>query len=284
VTTDHPPVVISGGYAYRFLEPGDEAQVLELLRGSLDWDDADVTDWRWKHADRPGFSAEDVVVALDTAGEIVACFHSAIVSLHLGDGLVTRVSLDGDFVVHQDHRGSNIPTPALQLNDERFLREQVTLRGGFTTEELNRRFYNKRYGYVFVPPSSTNFKRPLTVQALRPAVDKLGVRYLQGRALSARLATSPLRVNCRISGLAVCHVELRTDGFVLYEGPTTTAQLSLTVPYRVIAARAVSLPRYARNTLSDLVLGRIRVAGLWKHRRRVAGLAAAVVRDRLRRG
>jgi hypothetical protein len=281
--TDDLSAARAGGYSYRFFEPGDEGHILELLRGSLNWDEADLGDWQWKHLHRPGFSPEDVVVVLDPGGDIIACFHSAILALHLGDGLVTCASVDGDFVVDPRHRGSNIPTPALQLNDARLLRAGVTLRGGFTTEELNRRFYNKRYGYVFVPPSSSNYRRLLTVAALRPAVEKLGARLVRGRAVSALLGATPLQVNLRIATMPPCHVELRADGFDLREGTHPDVPLTLTVPYRLIAARAVTAPRLLRNVATDLALGRIRASGLWRSRHLWPGLAAAVLRDKLRR-
>ena len=271
-----------GDYRYRSYAPGDENEILELLRGSLDWTELGTPDWLWKHARRPGFRPEDVVVVLSSNDELIACFHSAVLPLSLGKGLVARVSLDGDFVVAPAHRGSDIPTPALEQSNDRLLREGVVLRGGFTTEELNRRFYRRRYGYVFVPSASTSYKRPLTIDALRPALLKLGARLLEGQAFASALRTAPFVVNCRITSLPPCHVELRDDGFFLHEGFDPHAAMRVSAPYRLIAARALTVPRLVRNTAVDLLFGRLRFTGLWRSRRKLSRFAAGMVKDRYR--
>ena len=283
VSTEKQSASDPGTYRFRFYAPGDEKKILQLLRESLSWTDLDTVDWLWKHKRRPGFSREDVVVALTADDEPIACFHSAVLPLSLGNGLVSRVSLDGDFVVAPAHRGSDISTRALQLSNDRFLREGVVLRGGFTTEELNRRFYRKRYGYAFVPSASTSFKRPLTIEALRPAVSKFGERVLGGKALGTCLRTARFVVDCRIASLPASHVELRADGFFLHEGSDPDAAIRITAPYRLIAARALTFPRLLRNTAVDLLVGRLRIAGLWRSRRLLVNTAAAVMKDRLTR-
>jgi hypothetical protein len=268
----------SDDYRYRVYEPGDERAILPLLQESLAWKGMTEQDWRWKHASRPGFTNEDVVT-VSRDGEMVACFHGAVLPLHLGDGLEVLADFDGDFVVAPEHRRKDIPTVAVHLNSERLLDLGVALRGGFTTEALNRRFYQKRYGYVFVPSASLDFRRLLTVEALRPKATRLGARLLGGRRLPAAVGDRPLIANVSVAGLPDCWAELGSEGLVLHDGWSDGAELSVRVPYRLVAARAHTRSRLLAALVADLGRGRVRTTGVVRNRRRLAALAAALVLD-----
>ena len=50
------------------------------------------------------------------------------------------------------------------VTEERLLARGVTLRGGFTSRELNDRFYNKQFGYLFVPSVTRQYRRILIMR------------------------------------------------------------------------------------------------------------------------
>ena len=100
--------------------PGDESEIVRVLRESMPagWDDEVV--WRWKYTKRPGFTAEDVItVKID--GTMVGCYHMAIFPLQLEDGLVVEAGVLSDYAVVPAYRGRGLTILTFDAIQRRFL-------------------------------------------------------------------------------------------------------------------------------------------------------------------
>lgn len=247
----------------RTYSPGDETRIVQILSAShrQGWDDVAV--WRWKHLRRPGFVPEDVVTAF-VDDEMVGCFHGAVLPIRLDPGLEVPMSFDGDFAVLADQRGKGIPNAAHDLTDRDFIRRGIVLRGGFTSRELNERFYHKRYGYVFVRSVDKRFRKFLDVRSLKPKVEALGNRLLANARIRRALAAQPMFIDLNIDRFPPCHLELTDKSFALLEGRASDSQLELRAPYEFLIALSRGRGRLVRAILFDVLRGRLRARGLFR--------------------
>jgi GNAT superfamily N-acetyltransferase len=268
-------------YAVRTYRKGDEDGIVQVLvRCHPDtWgilrDPASY--WRWKHAERPGFRPEDIVV-VEAGGRIVGCFHSAVFPLRVEPGLVMPVSFDGDYAVLPEYRGDGLTARAYELSDPALLRRRVVFRGGFTSHELNQRLY-QHFGYVFVPTVGTYYRKHLRLEGLKERVQRLGGVLLSGPALRRVLDARTVIANVDVSGLPPARVTLGASGFSLEEGFAARADISVRLPYRLLAALGGGVRRAVLPILGSLLGGSLRIRGVW----RLATISAAATQDLLRR-
>ncbi len=259
--------------------PGLEAEIVRVLDLSQrhGWNSEDT--WRWKYSARPGFRPEEVVTA-HTDGRMVACLHTAVLPVKLEDGLEILVSFDGDFAVLPEFRRRGLLFDAYDVTDRRLLARHVSLRGGFTSPELNIRFYQKHFGMVFMPSVTTQFRKHLGLGPLRPRVKALGDALLDRPRIRAALASRPLTVDLRVEGLPDGHLVFAGDGFRLEHGAATTPDLSVRSPYILLATLADSPSSVVKVAIVSLLRGRLRVRGLLRQGPRLLGIIASVLRGR----
>jgi hypothetical protein len=240
------------------------------------WGDEDT--WRWKYAARPGFRPEEVV-AVHADGRMAACLHSAVLPVKIEEGVEILLAFDGDFAVLPGFRGQGLLFDAYDVTDRRLLARHVSLRGGFTSSELNARFYLKHFGLVFIPSVTTLFRKHLGLGPLRPRVQALGGALLERPRFRAALARRPLTVGLRVEGLPDGHLVLGADGFRLEQGAIRTPDLSVRVPYALLAALAGPPRSLLKVALVSLLRGQLRIHGFLRHAPRLLGLLAVVLRD-----
>jgi len=214
--------------------PGDEPVIVALLDAVQRGDWGDEALWRWRHAARPGFRSDEVVLA--TVGDaVVGSFHGAVLPLKLEDGLVVPMSFDGDYAVLPEHRKRDIAVQAHDLTDDRLRARHVVFRGGFTSRELNERLYHRRFGYVFVPGVTTQYRKILGPGPLAPRVVALGESVCMRTAVRRALAR-PLVMALEIPDFPACHMVLAADGFRLERGMAPAPDVKLRVPYQLLAS------------------------------------------------
>ncbi|HWN83456.1 MAG TPA: GNAT family N-acetyltransferase, partial [Candidatus Udaeobacter sp.] len=172
--------------------PGDESVIVAVLNKVQHGAWGSEALWRWRHGGRPGFRSDEVVLAM-VGDELVGSFHSAVLPMKLEDGLVVPMSFDGDYAVLPEYRKRDIVVQAHELTDERLRARQVVFRGGFTSRELNERLYHRRFGYVFVPGVTTQYRKILGPGPLAPRVTALGESICMRTAVRRALA-QPLKV------------------------------------------------------------------------------------------
>ena len=258
--------------------PGDEQQIVNVLRvcHAHSWGKEDGTLWRWKHGERPGFSADDVLVAT-IDGSVVACFHSAVMPLQLEPGLAVPVSFDGDFAVLPECRGQDLSGQAYDITDRRLLEQGVVLRGGFTSRELNEGFYQKRFGYVFVSTAQTTFRKIIALTPLQEKFAKLGNRLLRRGGLRRSLSRRGFVVDILVQDFPPAHIEMKGDAFCLHEGYAAEPDLTVRMPYSVLLG-VVDGPRdLLKHTVGGVLTGRFRVGGLLRSGPRLIAICWALL-------
>jgi hypothetical protein len=232
--------------------------------------------WRWKHSGRPGFEPEDVVtVRID--GEMAACFHVAVMPMQLEDGLVVSMGVGSEYAILPEHRKRGISLKSFDLIARRLLERRVALRGGFTSRELHRRLYQKRFGHIFAPTVTREFRKILGLGPLRrrlePVADRLRTRPRLGRAL----ARVPWIIGLDIEDLPVCHLEASGDGLRLNAGRSERSDLEVQVPYQVLTRVADGTPVFLKSALSSFLARRLRIGGFWRSIPRLLRFLGAVV-------
>ena len=258
---------------------GDEPGIVSVLAQCKDdtWGARGVPDWEWRHTQRPGFVPEDVVVA-EADGQIIGCFHGAVLPIKIDDGLTVPMSYDGDYSVLPDHRGGNITRQAYDLTDNELTARGVALRGGFTTRELNQRFYHKRFGYVFVRTTTTVQSKILSLEPLEQPVRELGARLLARSRVRRALSTERRVIDLNVEGLPACHLTLSGDGIELAGGTAAKPALLVRVPYVVVASIADGFGPTLRALAFASLRGRVRVRGLLEFIPSLARAAGAALR------
>ena len=246
-------------FELRAYRDGDEDSILAVLEQCHADGWGDVAMWHWKHRQRPGFRAEDVRLAV-VDGETVGCFHFSLMPVRLEDGLEVLVSVDGDFGVVPERRRAGIPLALIDLTDPQLRERGAVLRGGFTSEELNDRFYNRNFGQVFIPSVTTQFRKILGPGPLMPRVAALGERLLERPRVRAALRR-PMTVQLVIDGFPDCHLILAESGFRLERGTAARSDWRLRLPYSVLTKLADGPDVFLKAVHGGFWAGKVRLGG-----------------------
>ena len=248
----------------RDYQSGDEKDIIQVLSTchNKDWGNEEF--WRWKHVRRPGFTKPDVVIAA-TDTETAACFHGAVLPLVLDTGLEIPMNVEGDFAVLPENRKLGIPDQAHDLISRRLLERGVMLRGGFTSRELNERFYHKRFGYIFIPAVSTEFRKIIGLKPLQQRVAKLSERLLANERIRQALRNVQLSIDLTIDNFPPCHLEISEHQIALLPGFASSAQLKVRLSYSMLVAAISGPMTLLKTVLSDGIRGRFHVKGLMAH-------------------
>ncbi len=262
--------------AFSSYRPGDDRAIVAVLNACQEGAWGDEALWRWKHRERPGFNPADVVVARK-GGEVVGCFHGAVLELKLEEGFTVPMSYDGDFAVIPAYRGRDLAVRAHDRSGAELRARHVVFRGGFTSRELNAKLYHRRFGYVFVPGVTTQFRKYLGPGPLVPRVADLGERLLSRPALR-RALSRPLTVDLVIAGFPACHVVLTAAGFRLERGPAVRADLRARMSYLLLTSFAGGEAPGPGTLLHAIGRGELRIGGLVRSAPRLFALALALLR------
>ena len=260
-----------GQIEFRSYVPGDEKGITAILSAchANGWGNEEL--WRWKHSKRPNFVSDDVTIAYVNR-QMAGCFHHAVLSLRLEDGLEIPMCFEGDFAVLLEFRKLGIPLQAHDLADRRLLAAGVILRGGFTSRELNERFYHKQFGYIFAPTVTTEFRKILGLPPLQAKVRRAGERLVAVQRIRKALAIYPLLIDLVINRFPDCHLEVTDHGLELRQGFAGVPHLRLTLPYQVLVSYQIGYVSLLKEVLLNGMKGRIRVRGLLANAARWLGL------------
>jgi GNAT superfamily N-acetyltransferase len=258
---------------------GDETRIAAILNASHEKAWGNESFWRWKHSLRPDFSPDDVTVSV-IDGEIVGCFHGAILPVRLEDGLDVPMCVEGDFAVLPEYRKRGLPLEAHDLADKRLLEAGVILRGGFTSQELNERFYHRQFGYIFAPTETVRFVKILGLDPLRERVTQLSERLLNSGILSEVFKGIHLIADVAFDQLPPAHLEMSEKSLVLVPGVAHTPHMQVRIPYGLlIHARRGPFSLFLA-VLRGMTSGSVRVRGLLRNLPTLCRLIVRLVKRR----
>jgi hypothetical protein len=259
---------------------GDEEEIVGILSSAFHNKWNDIEYWRWKHCRRPGFNSREVVTA-SIDGKIVGCFHGATLPFELEPGLVVPMSFDGDFAVLPEYQGRNTPAIVHDLTDRRLKDSGVALRGGFTSKALNERFYRKKFGYVFIPTTSINFRKVIGIKTLRSKVETLGNSLLAQTGFRRAFTDHPVIINFEVEGFTPFHLHLSDTAFHLNDGFSGNAHAYVTAPYNVIMNLSEGIRPFVRSSLFSMLKGQLRIRGIFKLKGFILRLLSAKIKTHL---
>jgi GNAT superfamily N-acetyltransferase len=263
----------------RSYQGGDETRIAAILNACHAKAWGNESFWRWKHSLRPDFSPDDVTVSV-VDGEIVGCFHGAILPVRLEDGLDVPMCVEGDFAVLPEYRKMGLPLEAHDLADKRLLEAGVILRGGFTSQALNERFYHRQFGYIFAPTETVRFVKILGLDPLQEKVTQFSERLLKNEVLSEVFKEIHLIVDVAIDQLPPAHLEMSEKSLVLVPGVAHAPHMRVRIPYGLLVhARRGRLTLFLA-LLRGMLSGRVQVKGLLLNLSPLCRLIVRLVRRR----
>ena len=235
--------------------------------------------WRWKHSLRPDFSPDDVAVSV-VDGEIVGCFHGAILPVRLEEGLDVPMCVEGDFAVLPEYRKMGLPREAHDLADKRLLEAGVILRGGFTSQGLNERFYLRQFGYIFAPTETVRFVKILGLDPLQEKVTQLSERLLKDGVLSEVFKGIHLVVDVTLDQLPPAYLEMSEKSLALVPGVAQTPDMQVGISSGLLA-RALRGPfSLFLAVLRGMLSGSVWVKGLLRNLPTLCRLIVRLVKRR----
>lgn len=256
---------------------GDEKGITEILAAchAKGWEDEEF--WRWKHSHRPGFSADDVTLAV-VDNQLAGCFHGALLPLRLEEGIEVPMCFEGDFAVLPQYRKAGLPVQAHDLADQRLLSAGAILRGGFTSQQLNERFYHKQFGYIFAPTVTVNFRKVIGFKPLQDKVAVLCSQLLAHQRIRRALKGKRLVINLTIGRLPSCHLDISEQEGKLCRGFVPGRHLHAVLSYSLLVAAKQNLWSLLRAVLWDGARGRLRIGGIWGNAIQIGTLLVRLVR------
>jgi hypothetical protein len=238
-----------------------QPHIVKILQASFGAKWGDSAYWRWKHSNRPGFSPADVVVCT-AADKPVACFHLAVRNMHLAPGLDIRCSIEGDFAIEPDARGSGIPQKAYRYVSPRLVSRAVLVRAGFSSRELYEHVYKPKFGHGMLPTVTAQYRKILSDGALRGKLaefgDALCARSWPQRFLQAR----PLTIRMEVEGFKPCDLILTPAGASCTASGAGRPDLRIKIPYILLAAARMPRSRAILTALRAMLFGKVRTSGL----------------------
>jgi hypothetical protein len=263
----------------RSYQEGDETRITAILKASFakGWEDESF--WRWRYSLRPNFSPDDVTVSI-VDGEVVGCFHGAILPVLWEEGLDVPMCVEGDFAVLRQYRKMGLPIAAHDYADKKLLDAGAILRGGFTNRETNERFYHRQFGYIFVPTVTATFTKILGLAPLQEKVTQLSERLLRNGILSEVFKGIHLTVDIAIDQLPPAHLEMTEKALALVPGVAQTPHMQVCIPYSLLV-RAQNGPLFLfLGVLKGIPARRVRVKGLLSNMTQLCRLVVRLVRSR----
>jgi GNAT superfamily N-acetyltransferase len=264
---------------FRSYQGGDETRIAAILAACLARGWGNESLWRWKHSLRPGFSPDDVTVSV-IDGEIVGCFHGAILPVRLEDGLDVPMCVEGDFAVLPEYRKMGIPLEAHDLADKRLLEAGVILRGGFTSQELNERFYHRQFGYIFAPTETVRFVKILGLDPLQEKVRELSERLLKNGILSELFKGIHLIIDVALDQLPPAHLEISEKSLALVPGVAQTPHMQVRISSGLLARARRGPFSLFLAVLRGMPSGSVRVKGLLRNLPPLCRLIVRLVKRR----
>ena len=264
---------------FRSYQGGDETRIAAILAACLARGWGNESLWRWKHSLRPGFSPDDVTVSV-IEGEIVGCFHGAILPVRLEDGLDVPMCVEGDFAVLPEYRKMGIPLEAHDLADKRLLEAGVILRGGFTSQALNERFYHRQFGYIFAPTETVRFVKILGLDPLQEKVRELSERLLNSGILSELFKGIHLIIDVALDQLPPAHLEMSEKSLALVPGVAQTPHMQVRISSGLLARARRGPFSLFLAVLRGMPSGSVRVKGLLRNLPPLCRLIVRLVRRR----
>lgn len=264
---------------FRSYQGEDETRIAAVLNACYAKGWGNESFWRWKHSLRPDFSPDDVTVSV-VDGEIVGCFHGAILPVRLEDGLDVPMCVEGDFAVLPEYRKMGLPLEAHDLADKRLLEAGVILRGGFTSQALNERFYHRQFGYIFAPTETVRFVKYLGLDPLQERVTQLSERLLKTGILSEVFKGIHLIVDVAFDQLPPAHLEMSEKSLVLVPGVAQAPHMQVRIPYGLLVHARRGLFTLFLALLRGMLSGRVQVKGLLLNLSPLCRLIARLVRRR----
>lgn len=246
---------------FRSYQGEDETRIAAVLSAchANGWENESF--WRWKHLFRPDFSPDDVTVSV-VDGEIVGCFHGAILPVRLEDGLDVPMCVEGDFAVLPEYRKMGLPLEAHDFADKRLLEAGVILRGGFTSQGLNERFYHRQFGYIFAPTETVAFVKILGLDLLQDKVAQLSEWWLRNGLLGEVFKGIHLTVDIAIDQLPPAYLEMSEKSLALVPGVAQTPHMQVRIPSGLLARVRRGPFSLFLALLRGMLSGRVRVKGL----------------------
>jgi hypothetical protein len=263
----------------RSYQEGDETRITAVLKACFAKGWEDETFWRWRHSLRPNFSPDDVTVSI-VDGEVVGCFHGAILPIQLEDGLDVPMCFEGDFAVLPQYRKMGLPVTAHDFVDKKLLDAGAILRGGFTNRETNDRFYHRQFGYIFVPTTTVAFTRILGLAPLQEKVTQLSERLLKNGILSEVFRGIHLTVDIAIDQFPRAYLEMTEKALALVPGVAKAPDMQVRIPYSLVVRAQNGPLSFFRGVLSGIPARRVGVKGLLSNMTQLCRLGVRLVRTR----
>jgi len=249
-------------------EPGMEAAIVGILQDCFEGNWGSVDFWRWKHANRLGFDPRQIRIFFDAARP-VACFHSGIFAIQLAHGLDLPCSLEGDYAVLPEFRGYGLLERAYDQMGESLAAGGVVLRIGFTSGELQRRVYHKKFGHTFVPATTAQYRRILSTTLLCEKLQGYGDRLRTRTFMQRILRHGELHLELRVTGFEPCHLTLANDAALCTTKSTGLPDLRISIPYNLLTCTRNGVAAACQAYLRALLCGRVRVSRLFRFMRRL---------------
>jgi hypothetical protein len=262
---------------FRSYQGEDETRITAILNACHVKGWGNESFWRWKHSLRPGFSPDDVTVSV-VDGEVVGCFHGAILPLRLEDGLDVPMCVEGDFAVLPEFRKKGLPIEAHDLADKRLLEAGVILRGGFTSQGLNERFYHRQFGYIFAPSETVGFVKILGLAPLQDRVKQLNERLLRDGLLGELCQGIHMTVDLVIDRFPPAYLEVSEKGIALASGVAGATHMQVRIPYNLLVHARRGPTSMLAALLRGASVGHVRVKGLLRNSSQLCRLVLRLAR------
>jgi len=184
---------------------------------------------------------------------------------------------EGDFAVLPEYRRAGLPLQAHDLINPRLLDAGVILRGGFTSRELNEKFYHRHFGYVFAPTVTTGFRKILGLGPLQQKIARLNEHLFKSGKHVRVFRGMGLTVDLTIDQFPPSHLEISEHGIALLAGFAPSSNMKVRLPYSFLVASRRGMIPFVFALISEMLRGRIRLKGLLPQAVQLAKIFARLI-------
>jgi hypothetical protein len=200
-------------------------------------------------------------VVCTAADKPIACFHLAVRTMRLAPGLDIRCSIEGDFAIEADARGSGIPQKAYRYVSPRLVNRSVLVRAGFSSRELYEHVYKPKFGHRMPLSVTAQYRKILSNRALHCKLQEFG-EALRGHSRLRRFLRLPLTIRMEVEGFQPCDLILTASSASCSPGEADRPDLKIKMPYGLLTAARLSPLRATLAVVKAILTGRVRTAGL----------------------